>query len=167
MVRVSFRFTSSYFQFQVGQFSSFYFFNIWFFFKSLFWMKQIQGSVRVKINPLTAEWALRALVDFTLSNARRFYSSNGEPLGRERVKEYVHAWSEFVFVSLLLIFNFFPQINHFYYFTSLHGLQDVENHCPHLRDIELKSGRKNHYLRFPHVYVILYIIGLVSMKLQN
>ena len=27
------------------------------------------------INPLTAEWALRALIDFTLSNARRFYSS--------------------------------------------------------------------------------------------
>ena len=51
-------------------------------------MKQIQGSVRVK------------------------------------VKEY--AWSEFLFVSLLVIFNFFPQINHFYYFTSLHGLQDVE-----------------------------------------
>ena len=45
----------------------------------LFWMKQIQGSVRVKI------------------------------------KEYVHAWSEFLFVSLLVIFNFFPQINHFYY----------------------------------------------------
>ena len=32
------------------------------------------------INPLTAEWALRALIDFTLSNARRFYSSNGNPL---------------------------------------------------------------------------------------
>ena len=46
----------------------------------------------------------------------------------------------------------FPQINHFYYFTSLHGLQDVENHCAHLRDIELK---------------ILYIIGLESMKLQK
>ena len=40
-------------------------------------MKQIQGSVRVKIN------------------------------------EYVHAWSEFLFVSLLLIFNSFPQIKHF------------------------------------------------------
>ena len=46
-------------------------------------MKQIQGSVRVKIN------------------------------------EYVHAWSEFLFVSLLLIFNSFPQIKHFYYFTYL------------------------------------------------
>ena len=78
-------------------------------------MKQIQGSVRVKI------------------------------------KEYVHAWSEFLFVSLLLIFNLFPQINHFYYFTSLHGLQDVENHCAHLRDIELKTGRKIPNLRFPHV----------------
>ena len=31
-------------------------------------------------NPLTAEWALRALIDFTLSNARRFYSSMENPL---------------------------------------------------------------------------------------
>ena len=34
----------------------------------------------VPINPLTAEWALRALIDFFLSNARRFYSSMGNPL---------------------------------------------------------------------------------------
>ena len=78
-------------------------------------MKQIQGSVSVKIN------------------------------------EYVHAWSELLFVSLRVIFNFFPQINHFNYFTSLHGLQDVENHCAHLRDIKLKTGRNFPYLRFPHV----------------
>ena len=78
-------------------------------------MKQIQGSVRVKIN------------------------------------EYVHAWSEFLFVSLLVIFNnFFPQINYFYYFTSPHGLQDVENHCAHLRYIELKTAIP--YLRFAHMY---------------
>ena len=92
-------------------------------------MKQIQGSVTVKI------------------------------------KEYVHAWSEFLFASLLVIFNFFPHINHFYYFTSLHGLQDVENHCAHLRDTELKTGRKISYLRF--AFFILYIIGLESVKLQN
>ena len=78
-------------------------------------MKQIQGSVRVKIN------------------------------------ENVHAWSEFLFVSLLLILNFFSQINLFYYFTSLRGLQDVENHCAHLIDIEFKTGRKIPYLRFLHV----------------
>jgi len=34
----------------------------------------------VLINPLTAEWALKALIDFTLSNARRFYSSMGNLL---------------------------------------------------------------------------------------
>ena len=45
---------------------------------------------------------------------------------RVKINEYVHAWSEFLFVSLLLIFNFSPHINHFYYFTSLHGLQDLE-----------------------------------------
>ena len=81
-------------------------------------MKQIQGSVRVKIN------------------------------------EYVHAWFEFLFVSLLVIFNFFAQIN---YFTSLHGLQDVENHRAHLGNIELKTGRKIPYLSFPHVLFSLYL----------
>ena len=69
------------------------------------------------------------------------------------MKEYVHAWSEFFsfFVSLLVICNFFPQINHFYYFTSLHGSQDVENHRAHLRDIdrELNTGRKISHLGFP------------------
>jgi len=43
----------------------------------------------VPINPFTTERAPRALIDFTLSNARRFYSSKGEPLGRERVKLFL------------------------------------------------------------------------------
>ena len=47
---------------------------------------------------------------------------------RVKINEYVYAWSEFLFVSLLVILNFFPKITHFYYSTSLHGLQDVENH---------------------------------------
>ena len=87
--------------------------------------------------------------------------------GRVKVKinEYAHAWSEFLFVSLL-IFNFFPQINHSYYYTCLHGLKDVKNHCAHLRDIELKTGKKIPYLHFPHV-LFSTIIGLESMKLQN
>ena len=33
------------------------------------------------INPLPAEWVLRALIGFTLSNARPFYSPMGNPLG--------------------------------------------------------------------------------------
>ena len=71
---------------------------------------------------------------------------------RVKIKEYVHAWSEFLFVSLLVIFNFFPQINHFFYSTSLHGLQDVENHC------DVSSCRlveKFHISAFP-VYYSLY-----------
>ena len=56
----------------------------------------------------------------------------------------------FLFVSLV-IFSFLPQINQFCYFMSLRGLQDAENHCAHLRDIELKTGRKIPYLCFPHV----------------
>ena len=41
---------------------------------------EINNVKNVPINPLTAEWVLRALIDFTLSNARRFYSSMGNPL---------------------------------------------------------------------------------------
>ena len=69
------------------------------------------------------------------------------------------------FSSLLVIFNFFPQINHVYYFTSLHDLQDVENHCTQLRYIELQTSRKIPFLRFPHVLFSIYM--LESMKLQN
>ena len=60
------------------------------------------------------------------------------------------------------IFSFsisFFKINHFYYSRSLHGLQDVENHCVHLRDIEFKSGRKIPYLRVPHVFSLYNWIG--------
>ena len=83
-------------------------------------------------------------------------------LGLKLMNTFNHGRS---FVSLLLIFNFFPKINHFSYYTCLHGLQDVENHCTHLEDIELKTGWKFHISTFP--CVILYIIGLRSMKLQN
>ena len=34
----------------------------------------------IRVNPLTAEQGLRALIDFTLYNARRFYSSLGKPM---------------------------------------------------------------------------------------
>jgi len=49
------------------------------------WLQVRQCAVLLQfetsnLNPLTAEWVLRALIDFTLSNARRFYSSMGYPL---------------------------------------------------------------------------------------
>ena len=59
----------------------------------------------------------------------------------------------------------FPKLNHFYYFTSLHGLQRVENLCAHLRDIELKTGGKIPCMLSP--CITLYIIELESMKLKN
>ena len=42
------------------------------------------------VNPLTAEWALRALIDFTVFNARRFYSSMGNPLDGKGLTASVH-----------------------------------------------------------------------------
>ena len=40
--------------------------------------------------------------------------------------------------------------------VSVRGLQDVENHCVHLTDIELTTARKIVYLRFT-IYFSLYI----------
>ena len=40
----------------------------------------------VKFNPFPSKWVLRALIDFTLSNARRFYSSMGNLLDRKGLK---------------------------------------------------------------------------------
>ena len=80
--------------------------------------------------------------------------------GRVKINEYVHAWSEFLFVSLLLFFDFFPQINHFYYLPSL----QVESHCAHLRDIQLKTGRKMFYISaFPMYYFLNSWIGEYEM----
>ena len=49
-------------------------------------IKSLTASKTVPIDPLTAERALRALIDFTLSNARRFYSSMGNPLAGKGLK---------------------------------------------------------------------------------
>ena len=41
-----------------------------------------------RLNPFPSKWVLRALIDFTLSNARRFYSSMGNLLDRKGLSEY-------------------------------------------------------------------------------
>ena len=56
---------------------------------------------RKELNPLTAEWALRALIDFTLSNARRFYSSMGNPLaekGLSKQQQQHQQWALFAWL---------------------------------------------------------------------
>ena len=45
-------------------------------------------------NPLTAEWALRALIDFTLFNARRFSSSMGNPLDGKGLSSVSSIWKK-------------------------------------------------------------------------
>ena len=72
---------------------------------------------------------------------------------RVKIKEYIHTWSEFFFRFNSLHFQFLSPNEPFLLFliTSLHGLQDGEKHCAQLRDIELKTGRKIRYLRFPYV----------------
>ena len=52
------------------------------------WKYQTSTGQRAKfVNPLTAEWVLMALIDFTLSNARRFYSSMGNPLAGKGIRK--------------------------------------------------------------------------------
>ena len=72
--------------------------------------------------------------------------------------KFVHGPSFFSFHFLSFSISF-PKLTIFYYSTSLHGLQDVENHCTHLRDIELKTGRRIPYLCFSHaLFSILEIV---------
>ena len=59
----------------------------------------------VPINPFPSKWVLRALIDFTLSNARRFYTSMGNLLDRKGLRkisnkhkqEEVHFYQNFIF----------------------------------------------------------------------
>ena len=57
----------------------------------------------VPINPFPFEWVLRALIDFTLSNARRFYSSMGNLLDRKGLISssfYNNSWKVSMFKLL-------------------------------------------------------------------
>ena len=46
----------------------------------------VEGGT-MRVNPLHP-MAKSALIDFTLSNARRFYSPQGDPLGLKGLKNY-------------------------------------------------------------------------------
>ena len=48
-------------------------------------------------------------------------------------------------------FQFLSPNEPFLLFYVSTWLARLKNHCPHLRDIELKTGRKILYLRFPRV----------------
>ena len=49
------------------------------------WCEHINRLISWKrgVNPFPSKWVLRALIDFTLSNGRRFYSSMGNLLDRK------------------------------------------------------------------------------------
>ena len=46
-------------------------------------MKKFDHRILALLNPFPSKCVLRALIDFTLSNARRFYSSMGNLLDRK------------------------------------------------------------------------------------
>ena len=48
--------------------------------------KPLYSSATDALNPFSAK---DVLIDFTLSNARRFYSSQGAPLAVKRLKNYL------------------------------------------------------------------------------
>ena len=61
----------------------------------------------ISINPFPFEWVLRALIDFTLSNARRFYSSMGNLLDGKglRRKNYLTTLPPSFLVQYILGLN--------------------------------------------------------------
>ena len=56
------------------------------------WFKILIGSTLVKLayNPSVSVSALMTLIDFTLSNARRFYSSMGNPSDTEGLSSHLN-----------------------------------------------------------------------------
>ena len=57
------------------------------------WMNMKEKWGILVLNSLTTKWALGALMDFTLSNARWFYSSMGNPLARKGLINSVKSYA--------------------------------------------------------------------------
>ena len=72
--------------------------SISFFYGSgVYWYLSIFWQLQPSFNPLSAERALRALIDFTLSNARRFYSSMGNPLDGKGLKRALSLFAKLLY----------------------------------------------------------------------
>ena len=78
----------------------------------LFYCKCQNFSCCKWINHLTAEWALRALTDFTLSNARRFYSSMGNPLDGKGLSLERHHTKDVSNCFLIQALHFWDNVGH-------------------------------------------------------
>ena len=59
----------------------------------------------ITLNALTAVGALMTLIDFTLSNARRFYSSMGNPLAVKRLKQQLRNLMVAIFLTVIKSFD--------------------------------------------------------------
>ena len=98
--------------------------------------------------------SLLATFQVSISLIFELFWSNCFGLNRSKVVQGSKLRNTFMHCPSFFSFHFlsfstsFPKLT---IFTSLHGLQDVENYCEHLRDIELKTGKKIPYLFFPHV----------------
>ena len=75
-----------------------------------------------------------------------------------KIKEYVHAWSEFLFVSILAICNFFPQISHFLLFYVSTWLARCGKSLCSLARYRVKDSKNSLSALSP--CIILYIILL-------
>ena len=55
---------------------------------SIYFQVQLQTNSNLVLNPSVSVSALMTLIDFTLSNARRFYSSMGNPSDTEGLSRF-------------------------------------------------------------------------------
>ena len=72
--------------------------------------KKMALIILIDFNPLTAEWALRALIDFTLASARRFYLSMGNSLDRKGLKAVWFCRPKKKLLKILLAYGIPPEI---------------------------------------------------------
>jgi len=124
------------------------------------------------LNPLTAEWALRALKDFTLSKARRFYSSMGNPLAVKglrqllfgRVNSIQLAWTnkgkrDKTVKAIKVNSQSFALLLTLWYPSSRFLLRNVDRSMLHLhKSTNINFGRKGKSIFFMWEYVLLVYI---------
>ena len=105
---------------------------------------------------LLATFQVSISLIFYLSWSQCFGWNTSEVVRRSKLRNtFMHRPSFFSFHFLSFLTSF-PKLTIFYYFTSLHGLQEVDHHCAYLKEISSCSlVEKFHISAFPMYYSCL------------
>ena len=109
---------------------------------------------------LLATFQVSISLIFYLSWSQCFGWNTSEVVRRSKLRNtFMHRPSFFSFHFLSFLTSF-PKLTIFYYFTSLHGLQEVNHHCAYLKEISSCSlVEKFHISAFPMYYSLCNWIG--------